>query len=76
MLASKVIGRYLSEIPYLGVGVLVISGPESLSIIISDWAILVGKFTRITIYIVCCVEASEVEDRVVPINRGDGSWSV
>ena len=49
---------------------------DCLSTVISDWAILKRKFAHITIYLVCCVDASEVQDRVVPTTREDGSWSV
>ena len=76
VLGNRGIVQFLSQTPPSGAAILIINGPDCLSTMTSDWAILKRRFARITIYLVCGVDPSEVQDRVVPTTRGDGSWSV
>ena len=75
VLENKVLNEFLRSIPDLGVALLVINGPECLSLRKLDWAIFARKYANLTIYIACCIHVEEVKDRVVPHHREDGSYS-
>ena len=75
VLGNRVLNEFLRSIPDLGVALLVINGPECLSLRKFDWTIFARKYANLTIHIACCIHIEEGKDRVIPYYREDGSYT-
>lgn len=75
VLGNKVLNEFLRSIPDLGVALLVINGPECLSLRKLDWEMFARKYANLTIYIACCIHIEEGKGRVIPYYREDGSYT-